>query len=483
MAKKIVGIDAIASFIPKLYIPLTEEWAEDRSSLASNGSVKNLRNKVTKGIGIAKISVPDFHEDAVTLAANAVDKLLDRYSINLQDVGSIIAATESAVDQSKPMSSYILGLLQKRHRVDLSHLNCFQVQFACIGATYAIEHALHRLLAGVDDKKYHIVVSTDLATYPLHSAGEATQGAGSVAMLISENPRLLEIDPYTIGTCSVDESDFYRPNFLKSAIVDGKHSISVYCNCVEKALDSFLKKSRDKELKFENFSYFLFHLPFPKMAEYAAARIFRGFWLKDKCAYPIMSEIENDVPAHEEILLRRNKEFKELFRERVKPSLLISEQIGNIYSGSLYMSIISLIESCQKQSIDLSGQEVLLTSYGSGSSAKVFRCRFVEGINQAYQQDVMTELADVDDGGLRTKISLKQYEALHQHASFEFVPEEHDVKCTVQAMPVIKMKGHKVEIFQPQTSIIEPKQEYYLRAIGDGGSFNDIGYRYYDDSK
>ena len=255
---------------------------------------RTFGKRITNGIGITEISVPDFHEDSVTLAANAVDKLLELYSINLQDVCSIVVATESSVDQSKPISSYILGLLQKRHCVNLSHLNCFQLQFACVGTTYAIEYALHRLLSGTSDRKYHIVVSTDIATYPLFSAEEATQGAGAIAMLISENPRLLEINPYSIGTCSVDQSDFYRPNFSKSAIVNGKHSIGVYCDCTEKALNSFLDKSLEKKRKFEDFSYFLFHLPFPKMAEYAAARVLEAFGAEIKRLIQFMLEIENE---------------------------------------------------------------------------------------------------------------------------------------------------------------------------------------------
>ena len=55
------------------------------------------------------------------------------------------------------------------------------------------------------------------------------------------------------------------------------------------------------------------------------------------------------ILAHEEILLRKHDTFKVAFNEKVRPSLILSEKIGNIYSGSLYMSIISLIEFCQEK--------------------------------------------------------------------------------------------------------------------------------------
>ena len=49
-----------------------------------------------------------------------------------------------------------------------------------------------------------LVVCTDVARYALSSAGEPTQGAGAVAMIISENPRLVALEPGVSGSFARD---------------------------------------------------------------------------------------------------------------------------------------------------------------------------------------------------------------------------------------------------------------------------------------
>ena len=43
----------------------------------------------------------------------------------------------------------------------------------------------------MNPEKKAIVIASDLAKYELESSGEYTQGAGSVAMLITSNPRII----------------------------------------------------------------------------------------------------------------------------------------------------------------------------------------------------------------------------------------------------------------------------------------------------
>lgn len=81
---------------------------------------------------------------------------------------------------------------------------------------------------------------------------------------------------------------------------------------------------------------------------------------------------------------------------------MLAKQLGNIYTGSLYNGLISLI--CD-ETIDLTGKKIMMFSYGSGCAASMFVLR----VNQGYKriqhlQDVKQRLAS------RVKISPAEYE-------------------------------------------------------------------------
>ena len=52
---------------------------------------------------------------------------------------------------------------------------------------------------------------------------------------------------------------------------------------------------------------------------------------------------------------------------KVDPTLQISQRIGNIYTGSLYSCLVSLLTS----GLDVKNKNVLLFSYGSGLCASM----------------------------------------------------------------------------------------------------------------
>ena len=82
------------------------------------------------------------------------------------------------------------------------------------------------------------MIAADVAKYDLDSAAEATQGAGAVAMLVSADPALVEIEPAT-GVFTADVDDFWRPNDRSTAVVDGKLSIVAYLDALVGAFDDY----------------------------------------------------------------------------------------------------------------------------------------------------------------------------------------------------------------------------------------------------
>ena len=61
---------------------------------------------------------------------------------------------------------------------------------------------------------------------------------------------------------------------------------------------------------------------------------------------------------------------------------MLAKQLGNIYTGSLYNGLLSLL--CDS-SIDLSGKQVLMFSYGSGCAASMFVLRCKPGYQRIQQ--------------------------------------------------------------------------------------------------
>jgi hydroxymethylglutaryl-CoA synthase len=60
-----------------------------------------------------------------------------------------------------------------------------------------------------------------------------------------------------------------------------------------------------------------------------------------------------------------------LWNKRVEPSLSVGREIGNIYTGSLFAGLLSLITN-----VDLVGKKVAMFSYGSGSTSSLFTLTF-----------------------------------------------------------------------------------------------------------
>jgi len=68
------------------------------------------------------------------------------------------------------------------------------------------------------------------------------------------------------------------------------------------------------------------------------------------------------------------KEFGSEWKDKCERSLYLAKRVGNIYCGSLYNGLITLV--CD-ETIDLTDKQIMLFSYGSGCAASMYtiRCR------------------------------------------------------------------------------------------------------------
>src|SRR4030095_12687692 len=85
-----------------------------------------------------------------------------------------------------------------------------EFKHACLGGVYALKGAL-RYVSCDGAGRQAVVVCGDIAEYERGTSGEQTQGAGAVAMLLEEDPRLFRVDLARGGSAS----DYRGPDFRK----------------------------------------------------------------------------------------------------------------------------------------------------------------------------------------------------------------------------------------------------------------------------
>ena len=90
-----VGIHAISYYVPTQFLPI--------ESLANAREIAYA--KLNKGLGLTSMSFPDIDEDAATMGANAVLRLIQSENIHPSTIGRLYLGTESALDSAKPTAT------------------------------------------------------------------------------------------------------------------------------------------------------------------------------------------------------------------------------------------------------------------------------------------------------------------------------------------------------------------------------------------
>ncbi|WP_288700115.1 hydroxymethylglutaryl-CoA synthase [uncultured Secundilactobacillus sp.] len=363
-----VGIDKIAFFAPDTYVDLTD--------LAQARDVDP--NKYLIGIGQSEQTVVPVTQDAVTMAANAASKLLTE--TDRQALGMVLFGTESGVDHSKSAAVYLRSLL------DLpASIRTVELKHACYGATAGLMMA--KDYVALHPEKKVLVIGSDIARYGLNTPGEVTQGGGAVAMLVSQNARILALEDDSVVK-SEDAMDFWRPLYRKEALVDGHASENIYIDFFTAVFDDYQKLTGRT---IEDFDALSFHLPFTKMGLKALRAVLPQ---------------TNDLKRHRLL-------------EAFEASRVYNRRVGNLYTGSLYLSLMSLLANGELPA----GSRIGLFSYGSGAEGEFFAGQLMPDFDpQALQADFAQFF------GQRRRVSVPTYERLFNQS----LPD-HDVLLDTKA--------------------------------------------------
>ncbi len=382
-----IGLEAIALDVPQYYLNM--------SDLAHARGIDPQKYLV--GLGQQQMSIATPCEDTVVLAVGAGQRLLKNFPIHPESIGMLIVGTETGVDHSKPVAIYVHKML------NLSpYCRVFDTKHACYGAMSGVMTAIHWLLSRRETEDSEslgskaLVIASDIAHYGTHTPGEPTQGAGAVALLISRKPTLVEFNTQIEGYYSKEVMDFWRPLYSKNAFANGHYSIRCYLDALAGAYGHFKKNSQGKlptdHKRFaDHFSACLYHVPFVKMAHKAHQRL-----------------LELDAE------LSFGKKTPELewaqsdFEKRVEPSLDWNARVGNIYTGSLFLSLLNYLSLPPTVSTPTQdAQHISLFSYGSGCTAEFLMGTGIEGAHSQISLHPPAHLLDQ-----RIAIDAQQYEEI-----------------------------------------------------------------------
>ena len=396
-----IGIDAISFYVPKLYVPM-EILAEARGIPVE---------KLQRGLGLHKMAFPNHGEDAATFAANALLNLIQENNLDPNSIGRVYLGTESAIDGSKPTATYAVEIVEKT----LSPIygeRCFKncdildMTFACVGGVDALHNSIDWVKQ--DPTRKAVVIASDLSKYDINSTGEYTQGAGAVAVLIGYDPSIMTISE-TWGVASKSEGDFFKPRrsykkaellkavfkdlnldtsqeqidafiantdsefwsdtneivevFKEEPVFDGQFSNACYEDRITEALSHFNDQTSVDFLN--EWQQIVFHLPYA----FHGRRIIFNNWLQWIKSSDVYQELEAEIGTYNE---DHNKDwlksayksqlYSQFVSNRIRSGELASSEIGNMYTASIFMALLSYFFSsfCISNTINNVGLQIVL---------------------------------------------------------------------------------------------------------------------------
>ncbi|MDE3089693.1 MAG: hydroxymethylglutaryl-CoA synthase family protein [Chloroflexota bacterium] len=322
------------------------------------------------------------YEDPVSCAVNAAQPLIAALSDKEKaQIELLITCTESGIDFGKSLSTYAHDYLRLNRNCRL-----FEVKHMCYGGTAGLQMAANLVLSQTSPGAKALVIATDLTHLvptqgPLSAAdlsyAEPSFGAGAVALLISDQPQLLQLDVGCNGYYGYEVMDAGRP-MPDAEWGDVDLSLLSYLDCCEHAYRHYQSKVEGVDYQ-DSFGYLAFHTPFGGMVKGAHQMMMRKF----KANRPEV--IEDD------------------FHRRVFPSLRYCQQIGNVMSATVFMALAGVIDYGQLPA----PQRVGIFSYGGGACSEFF-----SGVIPAQARARLAEMQIADHLAQRYPLNFAQYEQI-----------------------------------------------------------------------
>lgn len=387
------GIVGWSLYVPSTYV--AQEALETYDGVSAG--------KYTKGLGQQKMAFAEPAEDIVSMMLSATQGLIESTGIDPAQIGRLEVGTETLVDKSKATKTSLMRLFGNNSDIEgVDTIN------ACYGGTNALFNCLHWMSSPAWDGRYAIVVTGDIAVYEPGPA-RCTGGAGTVAMLIGpEAPVQIDITSPRASHME-DAYDFYKPD-LRSEYpkVDGHLSNACYLRALDRCFETMARKLEAKGEKFDirSYEHMLFHQPYQKLVMKSYARM---LYNQQKLSGDVDDRINEFLSLTEEESYG-NRDLDKLiasvskadYDQKVDPGTYLGRNVGNLYTGSLYAALVSLV-SQRRGALD--GEKAMLFSYGSGLAATMFPAKF----NGSAALDKLADQADMQ-GKLDDRVAIQPEE-------------------------------------------------------------------------
>ncbi|MCA9668493.1 MAG: hydroxymethylglutaryl-CoA synthase family protein [Myxococcales bacterium] len=451
------GVSGAKVYVPRLRVDLKRwcDWTDNNWSKTEAVVGRSFRMKAP-------------HESIYTMAANAVLRLIVDYDIDPAEVGYLALGTESSTDNSA--GAVIVrgmvdqGLRALGHPTLARHVEVPELKHACLGGIYALKSAV-RYLAYDGAGRKAIVVCGDVAEYERGSSGEPTQGAGTVAMLVEERPKLFGLDLDHAGSASAYRGpDFRKPfvrHFLERGdgavaklhdfpVFSGRYSTVCYTEATIRAVEDMLVRLRVTARNlYHGVGGIFMHRPYRRMPDNAMSSLY--IWglsrseahlpeLRDLCAGAgvdsdkVLREIASRPDLYDHALSGDNGEdvFRETmqvvrhfrttdkFKEIVSHKMALGSErmmdLGNLYSAALPVWIAAGFDEAQQRGLDIARQQFLAIGYGSGDAAEAIPIWAADNWQAAARR---VDIGKALEGAI--DLTREQYQLLHDEGRLEGV--------------------------------------------------------------
>ncbi|KAL0487721.1 HMG-CoA synthase [Acrasis kona] len=406
--KSSAGIAALEVYFPQKYVEQKELEAFDK---VGDG-------KYTKGLGQTRMAFVDTdREDTASMCMTVFHNLLEKYQIDPKEISRLEVGTETPIDKSKSIKSYLMSVVPSAH-TDLEGIDNIH---ACYGGTAAIFNAMyyleHQRQINPNETKYAVVVCGDISNYK-EAAARPSGGAGVVAMLLSSKDAALRVNLATKASHFEHVYDFFKPDPASPfPVVDGHYSNLCYLRSLDKCYQRF-KKQSGKNL--QDYDYSMFHSPYNKLVQKSLARLVYNDALDAKGVPSYINSSNVDASKLEQLLSvsqensYSDKEIEKTFgalstdvyNSKVEQTHLLSKELGNCYTASLYIGLASLVNN---QGSNLNDKDLLMFSYGSGLAASMYEINAKENEGRFSLQNMQKVLNLQNRLQQRTKASVDEY--------------------------------------------------------------------------
>ncbi|KAI2497300.1 hydroxymethylglutaryl-CoA synthase [Fragilaria crotonensis] len=397
MSAKNVGILALEVYTPSTFV--TQAKLEEYSGVSEG--------RYTIGLGQNGLAVTGDAEDINSLCLTVVHSLLEKYSVDPNQVGRLEVGTETLVDKSKSSKTVLMDLFPGN-----TDMEGATIVNACYGGTAALLNAFLWVESDGWDGRYAIVVAADIAAYARGPA-RPTCGAGAVAVLIGRDAPLV-FHPKERATHATNVWDFFKPDHtVEYPTVDGALSQTCYYQALEDVYTRFSKKMEEIDrvpFDAESPDYLVFHAPYNKLVQKSYARL---FLMDARRKHALMDEEEkkgDEQPLAEWLAKPIEETYSDRtlegvlknvsaqsFKKRLVDANVVSKEVGNTYTASVFLGLSSLVDRVGGRGELTPGKTIVVFSYGSGALASMYRLHVREPTQNQFTIDKMVSTMKLTD--------------------------------------------------------------------------------------